>query len=176
MTWDAGERAVLALLDQLVHDPAARGAIDPIVERVQRNFDDDPPALLAWAPVPLAVYRGQLPDFIKSSWVFILRTGASSGAERHPNSHQRMMSYRGRGDFPTGGDGNWESRVLESDPALPLERRWVSIPINVWHQAVVPPGDDWVVVSFHTVPDRELIEERPVARVSATTVQRTYVE
>ena len=175
MAWDARERAVLALLDQLVHDPAARGAIDPIVERVQKKLDGDPAAFLAWEPVPLVVYRGQLPDFIKSSWVFILRAGAASGAERHPNSQQRMMSYRGRADFPTGGEGSWKSHVLESDPSLPLERRWVSIPVNVWHQAVVPPGDDWVVLSFHTVPDRELIEERPEAGAAAGTVQRTYI-
>jgi hypothetical protein len=36
------------------------------------------------------------------------------------------------------------------------------VPPNVWHQAVVP-AEDWVVVSFHTVPAEELIEERPDA-------------
>ena len=40
------------------------------------------------------------------------------------------------------------------------EERWLSIPPDTWHQGVV--GDeDWVVVSFHTVPKTELVEERP---------------
>ena len=58
----------------------------------------------------------------------------------------------------------WQSNVLVSDPDAPLERRWISIPKNVWHRPVIPKGADWVVVSFHTVPAAELIEERPGAR------------
>ena len=57
----------------------------------------------------------------------------------------------------------WHSHVLVSENA-PLERRWVSIPKNVWHRPVIPKGTDWVVVSFHTVPAEELIEERPGAK------------
>jgi hypothetical protein len=39
--------------------------------------------------------------------------------------------------------------------------RRISIPKNVWHRPVIPEGADWLVVSFHTVPPDELIEERP---------------
>jgi hypothetical protein len=35
--------------------------------------------------------------------------------------------------------------------------------------------DDWVVVSFHTVPSDELIEERPHDADSNRTQQRRYV-
>jgi hypothetical protein len=50
---------------------------------------------------------------------------------------------------------------LVSDPEAPLERRWISIPPNVWHRPVVGANADWTVVSFHTVAPEELIEERP---------------
>ncbi len=102
-----------------------------------------------------------MPAGIRSAWVFILRVGANTGAERHPNSHQRMMSFDGTGDLQVGGEGNWESNILVCESKAPLERRWISIPPNVWHQPVVPNEADWVVVSFHTVPADELIEERP---------------
>ena len=68
---------------------------------------------------------------------------------------------------PAGGavharpDIVWQSNILVSDPEASLERRWISIPQNVWHRAVIPEGADWAVVSFHTVPAEELIEERP---------------
>ena len=72
-----------------------------------------------------------------------------------------MLSFEGRGDLQTGEQGNWQSNVLVSDPDAPLERRWVSIPRNVWHRPVVGADADWAVVSFHTVAAEELIEERP---------------
>jgi hypothetical protein len=41
---------------------------------------------------------------------------------------------------------------LTSDSDAPLEKRWISIPQNVWHQPIISKEADWVVVSFHTVP------------------------
>lgn len=41
-------------------------------------------------------------------------------------------------------------------PNRALAERWPVIPINVWHQAVVP-GANRPVVSFHSVAARELI-------------------
>src|SRR5262249_31835106 len=124
--------------------------------------------------IPLSLYGDSLPAFIRSSWVFILRAGATTGPERHPNSRQRMMSFRGTGDMQTGGDGRWQSHALISDCGAELGQRWVSILVNAWHQAVVPEAD-WVVVSFHTVPAEELIEERPDAAESGRTRQRRYL-
>src|SRR6185369_13261358 len=99
---------------------------------------------MAWESVPLSVYGSSVPAGIQSSWVFILRAGATTGAERHPNSHQRVMSYRGWGDLQTMVAGQWRSSELVSDPQMPLLRRWASIPVGVWHQAVVPQ-QNWVV-------------------------------
>jgi len=84
------------------------------------------------------------------------------------------MSYRGSGDLQTIVDAQWCSNELVSDPPMPLLRRCASIPVKVWHQAVVP-NQNWAVVSFHTVPAHELIEERPEPRNCQRLVQKNYV-
>jgi hypothetical protein len=168
------ERALLESLDSILQSRTVRARIHPIVERVALKLASDPTATMAWEPIPLSIYGESLPPPIRSSWVFILRAGATTGAERHPNSHQRMMSYQGRGDLQTGGEGQWQSNPLVSADTPHLESRWISIPANVWHQAVVP-DQDWEVVSFHTVPAPELIEERPDAEDASRTHQRPYL-
>ena len=169
------ERNILQSLDELVNDGSAIALIDQIVMRVARTLVQEPDALLGWELVPLDLYDKELPSLIRSSWVFILRGNATTGAERHPNSHQRMMSYRGSGDFQVWSDGRWHSSFLVSDLDAPLQRRWISIPTNTWHQAVVPESD-WVVVSFHTAPPNELIEERPDPNDEKRTNQRRYLD
>ena len=171
----AEERTLLETLDTLVQSESLRAQIAPIVGRVRADLSQKPDAVMAWEPIRLSTFNRSLPARIQSSWVFILRAGANTGAERHPNSHQRMMSFEGRGDLQTGEPGKWRSNVLISDPTVPLEQRWVSIPRNVWHQPVVPNETDWVVVSFHTVPAEELIEERP-GETKESTKQMRYLE
>lgn len=171
----AEERQILESLDRVVHKPGARAAIEPIVARVEQKLAQEPAALLAWEPVPLDLYGEMLPEIIRSSWVFILRGGTVGAAERHPNSHQRVMSYRASGDLQTRVGGRWRSNHLVSDPGAPLERRWLSIPVNVWHKPVVE-GENWVVVSFHTVRAEELIEERADSADENLTHQRRYLQ
>jgi hypothetical protein len=117
-------------------------------------------ARLAWQPLPLNAYRS-LPEEIASSWVFVLRANCSSGAERHPNSIQRMMSFGGSGDMRIWDGRRWVSHVMPSAAEAPLSQRWISIPRNVWHRPVMG-SEDWVVLSFHTASDADLIEERAV--------------
>ena len=188
----AEESSLLEILDTIVGSEEIRAQIYPIVERVRTELARNKKAQMTWEPIPLTIYGGALPSGIRSSWVFVLRAGATTGAERHPNSHQRMMSFEGAGDLQvrarhgtslsirrTGladdGKVQWQSNFLVSDPDAPLERRWISIPRNVWHQVVVPEGPDWVVVSFHTVPPEELIEERPDSDDADRTKQMRYL-
>jgi hypothetical protein len=131
-----------------------------IGERVLATLARGPREIEAWEPVPLELYRETLAPEIRSSWVFVLRRGVTTGAERHPNSRQRMLSWTGSGNFQVHDGRRWVSHDLESDRRAPLERRWISIPEETWHQGVV--GDqEWLVLSFHTVAAEELIEERP---------------
>jgi hypothetical protein len=167
------EREILQALDAAVR--AARPFIDPIVARVDRLLQSQPNEVLAWEPIPLETYPVRLPSSIRSSWVFVLRAGMTTGAERHSNSQQRMMAYRGLADFQTKPGGDWISHHMTSDPAASLDDRWISIPPNVWHQGVIGPAD-WAVVSFHTILDHELIEERPAEETPGGVRQRAYVD
>src|SRR5438132_7980647 len=168
------ERSLLEMLDKIVRSEKVRAQIRPIVERVRAELARKPKTLMAWEPIVLETF-GALPPSIRSGWVFILRAGADTGAERHPNSHQRMMSFEATGDLKTDAKAVenevqteseivWQSNLLVGDPQALLERRWVSIPQNIWHRPVIPKGADWTVVSFHTVPATELNEERPGAK------------
>ena len=182
------ERSRLEELDRILRSEKVRAEIGPIIERVRADLAAKEKAVMAWEPIPLTIFGDALPAGIRSGWVFILRAGANTGAERHPNSQQRMMSFDGTGDMQTGSQRSgvaddrvtpgisWRSNVLVSQPDASLEQRWISIPQNVWHQPVVAKKSDWVVVSFHTVPATELIEERPADVADGETKQMRYLE
>jgi hypothetical protein len=169
------ERSRLEELDAVLRSGNVREQIRPVVERVRTELARQTEALMSWKPIPLSVFGRGLPPGIRSAWVFILRAGEDTGAERHPNSHQRMMSFEGGGDLQTGEPGRWQSNILISDPAAPLEQRWISIPPNVWHRPVVGRDADWAVVSFHTVEAHELIEEKPDTSSKSGTKQMKYL-
>jgi hypothetical protein len=154
------ERDIVEALDREIRTPRAAALLSALTAEVGAVLKRDPGARLAWRTVPLDIYD-HLPAGIASSWVFVLRAGCSSGAERHPNSIQRVMSYQGWADMRTWDGERWVSHILRSEAEQPPANRWLSIPTNVWHRPVM--GDvDWAVVSFHTASDAELIEELPL--------------
>jgi hypothetical protein len=169
------ELEILEILDKAVSDHSVKQKIDKIVGRVEDNLNKNQSEVMAWEPIPLDLYQQKLPGEIKSSWVFILRKNTITGAERHPNSRQRMMSYRGKGDFQTKPGDAWISHFLDSSTADPLEKRWISIPHNVWHQGIVG-NENWIVVSFQTTGVTELIEERSEGEDTNTFHRKKYVE
>jgi hypothetical protein len=169
------ELKIFEILNSIIRQEHAITILDSIVTRVEHKLILEPEALLAWEPVPLSTYGEKLPDIIHSSWVFVLRAKATTGAERHPNSHQRMISYRGSGDLQTWNGKRWCSNILISEIDSQIKSRCLSVPSNTWHQAIVPE-DNWVVVAFHTVPADELIEERPDQIDTALTHQRRYLD
>jgi hypothetical protein len=169
------DQKILLILDKIVKQNSVRAVIDSFIPKVEQKLATDPETMLAWEPVPLETYSGKLPDIIHSSWVFVIRAESESGAERHPNSHQYMMSYRATGDLQIKADKKWESNLLISDPGEKFGSRWVSIPPYTWHQAVTSQKN-WTVVSFHTAPEEELIEERPDSTNTQSTRQRLYLD
>jgi hypothetical protein len=178
------ELARLETLDAIVRSAELHAKIKPVVDRVCAALLQKPEALMTWEPIPLEIFGQRLPEEIRSGWVFVLRAGADTGAERHPNSHQRMMTLRGTGDMKTEIEKeegiskkiDWQSNLLVSVPDAPMERRWISIPPNVWHRPVVGKDLDWVVVSFHTVPAEELIEEKLDEASDGGTTRKRYLE
>ena len=169
------ERSRLESLDAILQSEKVVRQIRPIVDRVRTELSRKQEALMTWEPIPLSVFPRALPPEIRSAWVFVLRAGADTGAERHPNSHQRMMSFEGSGDLQTGDLWEWQSHILVSNADAPLERRWISIPPNVWHRPLIGRDADWTVVSFHTVIPDELIEERPDDSRENATKQMKYL-
>jgi hypothetical protein len=168
------EKRTLAALDPIMRRAGVRAVIDAAAERVEKTLRAAPGAQMAWETVPLSTFDPGLPETIRSSWVFILRDGAVTGAERHPNSVQRTLSWRGAGDLMTRTGDRWTSPRLASDGSAPLGRRWITIPAGTWHQVVVR-GGHWVVLSFHTVPAEDLIEERPRGDAPETSHRRRYL-
>jgi len=86
------ECARLESIDAILRSETVREQVRPIVERVRAELARKKEAAMTWEPIPLTVFGGALPGGIRSAWVFVLRAGVDTGAERHPNSHQRMMS------------------------------------------------------------------------------------
>src|SRR5215469_13172451 len=111
------EVAIIQRLDGLIRRDKAIQSIEKAIATASAKLAADAGAGLAWEAIPLDVYGPEMPEMIQSSWVFILRSRSISGAERHPNSHQRMASYRGSGDFQicfqaplqNAGPLRWES-------------------------------------------------------------------
>src|SRR3984893_14728085 len=93
------ERSLLEGIDKMLLAEEVRAQIQPVVERVRAQLQRKTTTVMAWEPIPLSIYGDALPAMIRSSWVFILRAGTNTGAERHPNSHQRMRSFEGSGDM-----------------------------------------------------------------------------
>src|SRR5438445_12016776 len=136
------ERARLEKLDTIVRSDELRAKIYPIVDRVCAALSQKPEALMTWEPIPLEIFGEQLPQEIRSGWIFVLRAGADTGAERHPNSHQRMMTLHGTGDMKTESKKgelrikkdekgiDWQSNVLVSDQCASLERRVISMSLR----------------------------------------------
>jgi len=148
-------------LDEIVRTEAQRAGVMEILDRVGRQLRDTG-ALMAWDTLPCDIFGAGLPASIRSCWIFVIRPGAATSAERHPNSHQRSLSLAGSGTFEVRDGADWRAHALSSAAEhAPLEQRWVSIPPSTWHRLVVG-GNPWGMLSFHTVPAAELIEEKPV--------------
>src|SRR5215472_5990842 len=105
------ERSRLNQLDRILRSASVRRQIAPIISRVRAELQGKTDALMTWESIPLEIFDRALPEGIRSSWVFVLRVGADTGPERHPNSWQRMMSISGSGDIRTEQGGKWCSNL-----------------------------------------------------------------
>jgi len=147
---------ILGSLDALIHAQAAAATLTECLRRVLQQLErSDRP--MAWEVVPLSAFE-DLPKSIRSCWIFVIRPGTTTSAERHPNSHQRSCSLVGNGTFEVYDGSQWYPHALASGEH---GERWVSIPPSTWHRLVVGSAA-WGMVSFHTVAPEDLIEEKPL--------------
>jgi hypothetical protein len=151
---------VIPVLDAIVRTTSAVREVREALRRVLQQLDLSAEQM-AWEIIPLTAFGRSLPESVRSCWVFGIRAGAETGAERHPNSHQRSLSLTGSGTFEVREARRWTPYGLVSEPSAASEQRWVTIPPATWHRLFVHE-QAWGMLSFHTVAPEELIEERPV--------------
>ena len=140
---------LLPALNKLVHTSLAMTTVAETLRRVTRNLEASD-ARMAWEVVSRGTFGEGVPESIRSCWIFVIRAGAVTGAERHPNSHQRSFSLIGSGTFELRDGPGWRSHPLGSTGRGNLEPRWVSIPPSTWHRLFVG-SEPWGMLSFHTV-------------------------
>jgi quercetin dioxygenase-like cupin family protein len=149
---------VVLSLDAEVQSPELRRFITDSLRRTTAALHASD-RIMAWETVPLDLFNA-LPSSIQSCWVFVLRASQETGSKRHPNSHQRSLAIAGSGQFQVRENGDWKTYSLGDDRSSSIDSQWATIPPNTWHRWLVG-SEDWGVLSFHTVPSDELIEERP---------------
>jgi len=108
-----------------------------------------------WTTLDLQSISANLPDNIKSGWIFVLKKDTPSGRHYHPNSIQHMAMIEGEG---TGKIGSATSELKRFDAANgSLPEVWCVIDEGVPHE-FFPRTSDMVVISFHTCAANELEE------------------
>jgi len=115
------------------------------IERLDQEIDNSPEPFV-WSVIDLSSIPHQLPETIKSGWIFVLKKDVSSGCHYHPNSIQHMITIKGQGMSKVGG----EYKPLRTNT-------WVVIEKNLPHE-FFPEDENMVVVSFHTCEASELEE------------------
>jgi hypothetical protein len=132
------ERSVLETLDEIVRSDKVRTQLLSIIGRIRAELARRSDALMTWEPVPLDSFGDRLPPSIKSGWVFVLRAGTDTGFERHPNSHQRMMTLAGTGDMKTDAKKMPNDVKEESEIVGGNRMSWSAMPVRPWSDAAFP--------------------------------------
>src|SRR5215510_6202413 len=108
-----------------------------------------------WSVIDLSSISTDLPEDIRSSWIFVLKKDISSGCHYHPNSIQHMATIKGQGISRIAGE---YSRMVQFGPSNDsTEDKWLVIDKGVPHE-FFPEKENMVVVSFHTCEASELEE------------------
>jgi hypothetical protein len=154
------------LVDLTPHMGSRLRALDALLERVLRPLIDEAVVaarrMLAISQAPFGwqfidVGSAELPDGIRSVAVFVLPAGSAPPGHHHPNSTQHMRVVAGQATVTLrSSDSSWHH-----DPVnllLGAQRPWLVIPHGVVHELAVMPGEELVVVSFHTVRQEDLLE------------------
>lgn len=136
--------------------PERLAALDALVERSQAVLDAA--SLKARAMLQIGeefgwefVSLGPLPEGIASAGLFVLPARSRPTPHRHPNSIQHMRRLSGEARVRLTLDGEVMDRLVGAD------ERWVVIETDATHQIDVEDRE-FVVISFHTVPQKELLE------------------
>ncbi|MDE2875500.1 MAG: hypothetical protein OXU69_09735 [Gemmatimonadota bacterium] len=117
-------------------------------------------------------------DPVRMCRLFLLRRGARMAApERHRNSVQRLVSWRGAGRIHQGAPGEGPDDLRPREIRSPrgglsggsatdreLLACWDVVPAGVWHFPEAGEGRDWATVTFHSAGEDEIVDELREAR------------
>ena len=151
---DVFHMGYLPQLDEAVRQIVARPSFDGLVADLKGKLQHTPEPFV-WSTLDLQGVTVQLPNNIRSCWIFVLKKDVPSGCHFHPNSIQHMVTIEGEG---TAKVGNTSSQIRSlGDPNYSIDDVWHVIPEGVPHE-FFPARADMVVVSFHTCESEELEE------------------
>ena len=162
-------------------DPEVRAVLDAgfVQLAVELGTRPEPPHATCTIPIKLFASpshaAGADQDQVRLCRLFLLRRGARMAVpERHTNSVQRLVSYRGRGwihqGVPGGPPVNLRARAIRSpQDSADLACHWDIVPAGVWHYPEADGGEDWATVTFHSAAEDEIVDEAPTG-LSGTTL------
>lgn len=173
--------------------PEVRFALDAGFARLDAELRHRPEAQHATGVMRTELFTVALPvgeaRHVRLCRLFLLRRGARMAVpERHCNSVQRLVSYRGKGRIhqgvPDGGPEKLKPRSIFSPPrtsgavghdrpstasaaadedptADPVAgaRHWDIVPAGVWHFPEAAEDEDWATVTFHSAAEDEIEDE-----------------
>jgi hypothetical protein len=124
--------------------------IEELQEAVHHTEDS-----FVWSSLDLNEIKSDLPEKLKSGWIFVLKANVASGCHYHPNSIQHMVMLSGEGESQVAGI---KRRMLRfGTPGCSLDEIWYVIGEGVKHE-FFPEESEMVVMSFHTCGVNELEE------------------
>lgn len=134
----------------LVNRKAFLETVEQLSEEI--NHSQEP---FVWSVIDLSSIDRELPENIRSCWVFVLKQDVPSGCHYHPNSIQHMVTLKGEGMSKVAGEDKRMVRFGSSNDSL--ADIWHVIGKGVPHE-FFPEKENMVVVSFHTCAASELEE------------------
>ena len=140
----------------MLKDEKVEKIINLVIAEVEKELNDSKISSIT-KTVSLSVFRNKLPESINLCRVFILRADAKSKVERHTNSFQRTLTWKGNGETKVLENDKWTLYRTKS-AGINLEDRWISVPANIWHQPI-SGNKNWITVTFHTASENEIIDE-----------------
>ena len=144
----------LKKLNDAVKDLRKQESFRETLEQLKREVSDSSESFV-WSTIDLNSINSELPEEIKSCWIFVLKKDVPSGCHYHPNSIQHMIMIEGQGESKVADIRKRMIGFGSNDRSL--DETWYVILEGIPHECF-PELTDMVVVSFHTCEGRELQE------------------
>lgn len=147
-------KVALEELHAAVEDLISRQTFLETAARLSEEINHSREAFV-WAVIDPSSVGRELPEGIRSCWLFVLKKDVWSGCHYHPNSVQHMVTIKGQGVSKVAGEYKRMVRFGSANDAL--ADVWHVIGKGVPHE-FFPEKENLVVVSFHTCEANELEE------------------